>query len=105
MRLGEVINLKVEDVDINQGIIYIREAKNYNKRIVTMSDSLKEEIIRYCKESEKHDLSGIYFFDVGLPRNQGQLEKCIVYRYFRRILKNVGIEHKGKICFCRSVMN
>lgn len=96
MRLGEAINLKVEDVDIDQGIIYIREAKNYNKRIVAMSDSLKEEVTRYCKESEKFELSGVYFFDVGLPRNQGQLSKDIVYRYFRRIIKNVGIEHKGK---------
>lgn len=96
MRLGEAINLKVEDVDIEQGIIYIREAKNYNKRIVTMSDSLKEEMIRYCKESEKFELSDVYFFDVGLPRNQGQLDKSMMYRYFRRILINVGIKHKGK---------
>ena len=96
MRLGEAINLKVEDVDINQGIIYIREAKNYNKRIVTMSDSLKEEMARYCKESEKFELSGVYFFDVGLRRKQGQLYRNLIYRYFRRILKNIGIEHRGK---------
>ena len=96
MRLGEVLNLKVEDVDIDQGIIYIREAKNYNKRIVTMSDSLKEEMIRYCKESEKCQLSGVYFFDAGLARKEGMLSRSLLYHHFRRILKNAGIEHKGK---------
>lgn len=96
MRLGEVISLKVEDVDLDQGIIYIREAKNYNKRLVTISDSLKEELSRYCEESEKCELSGIYFFDAGLPRNDGKIERHCVYSYFREILKKAGIEHKGK---------
>ncbi|MBR0419207.1 MAG: tyrosine-type recombinase/integrase [Erysipelotrichaceae bacterium] len=96
MRLGEVISLKVEDVDIDQGIIYIREAKNYNKRIVTMSDSLKQELLRYCEESRRYNLSNVYFFDVGMSRNDGKIDGSCVYRYFREILKKTGIEHKGK---------
>lgn len=96
MRVGELCNLKVEDVDIDKGLIYIREAKNYNKRIVTMSESLKKEIIRYCNESNNCDLSGVYFFDVGLSRKDGQMNSDLIYVYFRQILKKVEIKHKGK---------
>lgn len=96
MRVGELCNLKVEDVDIEKGLIYIREAKNYNKRIVTMSESLKKEVIRYCNESNNCKLSGVYFFDVGLSRKDGQMNSDLIYFYFRQILKKVEIKHKGK---------
>ena len=96
MRVGELCNLKVEDVDIDKGLIYIREAKNYNKRIVTMSESLKKEVIRYCNESNNCELSGVYFFDVGLSRKDGQMNSDLIYVYFRQILKKVEIKHKGK---------
>ena len=96
MRHGEIINLKVEDVDIFQKIIYIREAKNYNKRIVTMSDSLAEECKRYCKESMNYNLSDIYFFDTGSSKNDGKLNESILYRYFRELLKKSAIKHLGK---------
>ena len=96
MRHGEIVNLKVQDVDISQKIIYIREAKNYNKRIVTMSDSLANECIRYCNEAKKYDLSDIYFFDTGLSKNSGKLNEKILYRYFRELLKKSDIKHLGK---------
>ena len=85
MRHGEIINLKVQDVDISQGIIYIREAKNYNKRIVTMSNSLVAECIRYCTEAKKYKLSDVYFFDTGIDKNNGKLNESILYSYFRKL--------------------
>lgn len=96
MRHGEIVNLKIQDVDISQRIIYIREAKNYNKRIVTMSNSLVAECIRYCNEAKKYKLSDIYFFDTGTDKNNGKLNEKILYRYFRELLKKSDIKHLGK---------
>lgn len=96
MRIRELINLKVDEVDMPNRIIHINEAKNDNKRIVTISESLYEECNRYMKESMKISTSGIYFFDAGLSRNNGKITRDCIYRAYRNILKMSGIEHKGR---------
>jgi len=96
MRNSEVINLKLKDVDFEKNLIYINEAKNDNKRIVTISESLKKECLRYLEESKKYSLSNIYFFDTGIDKNQGRLHEDILYRYFRELLKKCEISHKGR---------
>ncbi|MDD4187357.1 MAG: tyrosine-type recombinase/integrase [Bacilli bacterium] len=96
MRLSELINLKLSDVNLEEGIIYINHAKNDNKRIVTISYSLKKECFRYLNESTRHNLSNIYFFDTGVDLNNGKLNKTILYSYFRCLLKKCDIPHLGK---------
>lgn len=96
MRIGEICNLKVQDVDIEKGLIYIREAKNNNKRIVTMSNSLRDECYRYSLACTKVAISDIYFFDTGSLKNNGKTPTWLVYYYFRKILKKSNITHLGK---------
>ena len=95
MRVSEVSDLSPEDVDIDQGIIYVNHAKNDNHRIVTMSNSLRKACHRYLEESSRHTLSGIYFFDSGSPHGDGRVSRSLIYSYFRRFLSLAGIEHKG----------
>lgn len=96
MRVGEVTNLKMDEVDLENQLIYINTAKNDNKRIVTISDSMTKELKRYLEQSIFYNLSNVYFFDAGLSRKDGYIATDTVYHYFREILKKSNIDHLGK---------
>lgn len=51
MRLGEVIHLKISNIDFNNNILYIELAKNDNKRMIPISETLKNEIINYINNT------------------------------------------------------
>lgn len=95
MRVSEVSSLAAGDVDMEQGLIHINRAKNDNRRIVTMSRSLKDICGRYLDESKRHKLSGVYFFDSGSPANSGRVTRSCIYSYYRRFLSLAGISHNG----------
>jgi integrase len=47
MRTGEVLNLKVEDLNLIDGIIKIYDGKNHKDRIIPISDSVKKNCSNY----------------------------------------------------------
>ena len=59
MRLGEVLNLKIKNIEFEQNLFYIDIAKNDNQRIIPISQTLKEEILEYIEKTpfilENHD--------------------------------------------------
>jgi len=48
LRVSEIINLKKEDIDFNEGLIKIRLAKGKKDRFVNIPISLKKELENYC---------------------------------------------------------
>jgi len=96
MRISEVTNLKPREVDLEQRIIHINQAKNDNHRIVTISDSLAEACNRYLEKTKSCKTSDVYFFDTSSTYNDGFVSFKRAYAYFRRFLDAAGIEHKGK---------
>ena len=96
MRVSEISNLKLEEVDLTTRLIHINTAKNNNRRIVTISQSLAKSCKEYIEKSQNFTKSGVYFFDSGSSRNDGKVSTDLIYRYFRRFLLQVGIEHKGR---------
>ena len=96
MRISEVTNLKTREVDLEQRIIHINQAKNDNHRIVTISDSLAEACNRYLEKTKRCKTSDIYFFNTSSAYNDGCVSFKRAYTYFRRFLDAAGIEHKGK---------
>jgi site-specific recombinase XerD len=57
MRIGEVVNLKVEDVDTVNGIIYVRQTKFFKSRLIPLSVSSTQALIKYKKKREKFNYS------------------------------------------------
>lgn len=97
MRIGELISLKAADVDLGQRVIYINEAKNGNKRLVTISESLMGECRYYLEKLSQRKPQGIFFFDSGRPDNEGKIGRDFVYQSYRKMLGMAGIKHvKGK---------
>lgn len=94
LRISEAINLKVKDVDIENGILKIYQSKYNNSRLIPLSDGLAESCKKYYTDIGHHFVSGEeYFFPVspGVPYARGS-----VYNRFRYFLKNAGIVHGGR---------
>lgn len=96
MRISEVVNLRVGDVDLDGRTIQINHAKNDSHRIVTISESLLGNILQYREHSARLPGQQIYFFDSGSELHQGRVSIKAAYSYFRRYLKMAGIPHKGR---------
>ncbi len=62
MRLNEVVMLKREDVDLNNGRLFIRHSKGDKDRYVFTSEDLRELLVRYDNYMEKNISSREWFF-------------------------------------------
>ena len=94
MRLGEVLNLKLSDIDLDRQIFYIKEAKNNNQRLIPFSNTIKLVIQQYIKITPFTIKNNDYLLQ---SKENNQLKSYYVTYYYRKSLKFVGIEHiKGK---------
>jgi integrase len=89
LRLGEVLNLKVGDVDLAQGILMIVGTKFGKSRLVPIRRSTQKELARYAQERDRAlgpDL--IYFF---VSQRGHRMDAGSVRRVFYRLSRKVGI--------------
>ena len=92
-RISELLNLKVGDVDIESGVVHIRDAKNGNERLVPMSKSLSIKCQAYASNVHtKHDKDFPFFF------KKDGTSYCVsnIERHFREQLWLAGIPYLGK---------
>jgi integrase/recombinase XerD len=85
LRRGEVINIKVKDLERERGILNIREGKGKIDRIVPVSAKVWEKLDEYI-ESYKP----VYWLFEG--PNGGQYSPGSVYSVFKEALKKAGIK-------------
>lgn len=86
-RIGELLNVRVCDVNFKKHIVFIKHAKNKKQRIVVMSFSLSSMLERYCAAMGLN--SNSYLFQ---GRNTDKpLSKSTVSMHFGNILKYTGI--------------
>jgi integrase/recombinase XerD len=91
-RVGEVLKLRVRDVDLNQGIITVRQGKFRKDRLVPPALPLVNRLRKYAAHFEKHPPDAIFF-----PRpNGGPFSLRTVYTLFRQLLWQCGISHGGR---------
>jgi len=50
MRIGEVVRLKIEDLDITEGIITVQQTKFFKSRIIPLSPSSNQALLCYKKQ-------------------------------------------------------
>lgn len=95
LRISEALNLKVKDVDLQNGIIAVYEAKNGNDRLVPVSDNLKYFMLEYANIMHKNSYSTDYFFY--LKNSKTPIIKSTLRFSFARIMKSACIEKNKKI--------
>jgi integrase/recombinase XerD len=90
IRLGESVNIKVEDVDFDRNLIHIKTGKGKKDRIVPLPNLLYKKI-RYYKEI--YSPTG-YLFE---GRNKGKYSTRSVQSILKTALNKAGIEKKASV--------
>jgi integrase len=89
LRLGEVLNLKVRDVDLAQGILVIVGTKFGKSRLVPIHHSTQKALAHYAQERDQSlgpDL--IYFF---VSQRGHRMDAGAVRKVFHRLSRKVGL--------------
>lgn len=92
LRANEAATLLVKEVDIQNGILFINNAKHGKFRQVPISEFLHTEYVAYYNEIHSESGPDDYFF----PNARGKSHHTnIIYDRFREALWACGIQHKG----------
>ena len=91
-RVREVLNLRIRDVDLNQGIITVRQGKFRKDRLVPPALSLVNRLRKYADYFDSRPPDAVFF-----PGPNGcPFALRTVYTLFREMLLQCGIPHAGR---------
>ncbi|CAG4933505.1 tyrosine-type recombinase/integrase [Acidithrix sp. C25] len=92
LRLSEALCLRLADVDLEMGVLTIRDAKFHKDRLIPITQDLLQRSRKYAKLVHQYSNPDAAFF-VGRPGHP--LTSGNVYKNFRRFLWQAGISHGG----------
>jgi integrase len=92
LRLSEALCLRLADVDLETGVLTIRDAKFHKDRLVPITEDMLRRSRDYVKLVHPYSNPDAAFF-VGRPGHP--LTAGNVYKNFRRFLWQAGISHGG----------
>jgi len=93
LRVSEAVGLKCRDVDLEKGILTVRETKNGRDRLIPLSHTLLELCREYRNDVISWATNEDFFF---MAPDRTILSPNTVYGRFRRILWDGGIPYGGK---------
>ncbi len=93
LRVSEARLLRVQDVDLKNGILIINQSKNDNSRLVPMTDELTKKCQIYSKQVHRFSNPEGYFFPM---IDDNPLTHGNIYKNFRKFLWKAGISHGGR---------
>ena len=94
MRVSEALALTAADVSLSERTILVSEPKGGRQRLLPISESLTEKCRAYS--TKRRGIHNGYFFDSGSSLHGGHISKSDAYRFFRMLLSDAGIPHRGK---------
>lgn len=89
LRLGEALSLRMENVNLTRGTLYLRETKNDKQRIVPMEQSLADMLQKYCCAMRLTDRPEAFLFPGNNP--DFPLSRGTARHLFHGILVETGI--------------
>lgn len=93
MRLAEVLHLRWRDVDLERGILVLRDGKSHVDRLIPMAPTLTQRIQRYAQTAMLPQAPDAVVF----PAPDGGPYSCVrIYALFRQALWAAGISHGGR---------
>lgn len=91
MRVGEVLTLRVADVDLADGILSVRMGKFNKDRLVPLAPVMTARLRRYAAILGEREPAAVFF----PAPDGGPHSRRTVYGIFRRLLRMCGIPHGG----------
>ncbi|MCP5443261.1 MAG: tyrosine-type recombinase/integrase [Chromatiaceae bacterium] len=96
-RLGEVLALKVRDVDLQQGVITVKQGKFGKDRLVPPAKEMVQRLRRYAEALDKLTLpkrtAESYFFP---SASDSSWHSSGIYTIYRKALYQCDIPHRGR---------
>jgi integrase len=92
MRVGEVLRLSVADVDLDAGVLTIRNAKFNKDRLLPLPKSMTVRLQQYAVVLGEPAPEAIFF----PAPDSGPYSTVTVYAVFRHLLRECGIPHRGR---------
>lgn len=93
LRISEALGLKLEDLDLNQGTLFIKDAKFGKERVIPMASTLTERCRLYAEKIHSFKDSSTIFFPSPYG---GHYNTSTIYKLFRGVLWKAGISHSGR---------
>ena len=93
LRSEEALNLKIEDIDFKEKIIYIRKSKNNTERVLPVSESVMNALLLYYSKYRSNSSGSDFLF---VTKYLNRPAPSTVYHHFRLILESAKIPHGGK---------
>lgn len=91
LRVGELCNLEIEDIDFAEGIIHVRSGKGDKDRIVVLEESTAEALKNYLTERYKKDVKTNKVF---ISRKNKPISPLSVERIVKKYGRIAGIQKK-----------
>lgn len=93
LRISEALNLKLKDVDLKQGTLFIQDTKFGKERKIPMAEVLIGRCRLYLEENHRLDNCDTFLFPSPYG---GRYKESTIYKLFREVLWKAGISHSGK---------
>ena len=92
LRISEVLNIKLRDIDISEMTIKIYNAKNNKDRIIAINKTLNNLILQYVEKFHSYSDDTTFLFN-----NKGNkpFSRFTIYDRYRNILDTCNIYHSG----------
>lgn len=90
LRISELINLRIEDIDSGRNLIFIRNSKGKKDRTTLLSQAILEMLRDYYRQYRPSD----YLFQ---GQNGGKYSVKSIQNVFKRALKHSGIKKQATV--------
>lgn len=91
LRVGEACRLTLSDVDLDEGVLTIKQGKFNRDRLVPVAPGLHHRLKQYAQHLHNTGADDCFF-----PSPRGQYVPRSIYDIFRELLVNAGIAHGGR---------
>lgn len=95
LRVSEIIDLKVKDIDLNELIVHLKGAKGNKDRITIFPERLKNDIMNLIASKAGNEYLFISQLGTRLPARQGKLTERTAQKIFENALKKTGIKKEA----------
>jgi integrase len=94
LRLSEAIGLQHSDVDLDEGVLTVRQSKFGKSRLVPLHQTTREALLSYAERRDVHlgSRCGPHFF---VAERGGRLLHQYVHRVFWRLSREIGLRRPG----------
>jgi len=92
LRISEALNLKVENVDLKQGVLTVLDSKLGKNKLIPMDESLTLFLMKYADLHHHNSKNEDYFFP---SKTGGLYTVSAFYQVFRKCLWKAQISHGG----------